>query len=275
MSSSKQLIFAAAMMISAVNAWDDIEFAMNGVQNAIASGEVVLPHHDKETNAYWREAEHEEEPISEEAYHAESEHSNWTDSADDEPLNYFLESPDTPLTATHLTQREMDDIKEDRTQEESDILAMALTEELRDRHLGHKYVKQPISSKTSISGVGEKQVRSTGYTQLVETIYDDMTMDRLHVTTETDEIVDTKVSFLPDNDGILQTFIDRYTTMLIHDSVFMEEMPAPHFMHQEFSMLHPMVSGDLKHDPRDHHKDLRYEPEHEWESDSEDRQFTL
>ena len=41
--------------------------------------------------------------------------------------------------------------------------------------------------------------------------------------------------------ALLKTFIERYTTMLVHDSVFMEELPTPQFMHQEFSVLHPLV----------------------------------
>ena len=47
-------------------------------------------------------------------------------------------------------------------------------------------------------------------------------------------MVDTTVSFNPEesdyeteDDGVLKTFIDRYTTMLIHDSAYMEELPAP------------------------------------------------
>lgn len=64
-------------------------------------------------------------------------------------------------------------------------------------------------------------------------------------------MVESTVSFLPDEDGILKSFIDRYTTMLVHDSIYMEELPAPHFMHQDLSMLHPMVRGGLRHDPRE------------------------
>ena len=38
--------------------------------------------------------------------------------------------------------------------------------------------------------------------------------------------------------------------MLIHDSIFMEELPAPQFMHQSLSMLNPVVQGALENDPR-------------------------
>jgi len=69
-------------------------------------------------------------------------------------------------------------------------------------------------------------------------------------------MTESTIGFLPDDDGILRTFIDRYTTMLIHDSVYMEELPAPHFMHQSFSMLHPYIQeGGLKHDPREYYYD--------------------
>ena len=78
-------------------------------------------------------------------------------------------------------------------------------------------------------------------TQLIETVYDDHTSDRALYTTEADKIVETNVSFLPDEDGLLKTFIDRYTTMLIHDSIYMEEMPAPEFM----SILNPAITGAL------------------------------
>ena len=71
------------------------------------------------------------------------------------------------------------------------------------------------------------------------------------MTRESDEIVKTNVTMLPDEDGVLQSFIDRYTTMLIHDSIFMEEIPAPQFMHQSLSLLNPVVQGALEHDPRE------------------------
>ena len=60
-------------------------------------------------------------------------------------------------------------------------------------------------------------------------------------------MIDTTIGFSPDSDGILKTFIDRYTTMLVHDSVLMEEIPAPQFMHQHISMLNPQehMTGHL------------------------------
>jgi len=56
--------------------------------------------------------------------------------------------------------------------------------------------------------------------------------------------VETTIGFLPDEDGILKTFIDRYTTMMVHDSIFMEEHPSPHDLikHQQ-SLLNPMIHG--------------------------------
>jgi len=57
-------------------------------------------------------------------------------------------------------------------------------------------------------------------------------------------MVETTIGFLPDEDGILKTFIDRYTTMLVHDSIYMEETPSPHDLahghHGEaFALLFP------------------------------------
>ena len=136
-------------------------------------------------------------------------------------------------------------------------------EELANRHLGHKFVKTPIATTTRISDINESAFNTFGVTQIKETLYDDMSVDRVHHTTQADEIVDTTINFLPNEDGILQTFIDRYTTMLIHDSIFMEELPAPQFMHERFSMLHPAVAGGLKHDPREmpHHQERTYASE--------------
>ena len=66
-------------------------------------------------------------------------------------------------------------------------------------------------------------------------------------------MVETTVTFLPTGeDGILKTFVERYTTMLVHDSILMEQLPAPHFMHQ----LNPKLLGTLKLDPRDPHREL-------------------
>jgi len=62
---------------------------------------------------------------------------------------------------------------------------------------------------------------------VIETVYDDLSHDRALYTIESDKIVETNVTLLPDEDGVLKTFIDRYTTMLVHDSILMEEMPAP------------------------------------------------
>ena len=59
-------------------------------------------------------------------------------------------------------------------------------------------------------------------------------------------MIDTTIGFSPDSDGILKTFVDRYTTMLIHDSVLMEEIPAPQFMYEHISMLNPQhMTGQL------------------------------
>ena len=75
---------------------------------------------------------------------------------------------------------------------------------------------------------------------------------------------------MPDEeDGILRSFIDRYTTMLIHDSIYMEELPAPHFMHQSLSILNPLVKGGLKHDPRETEEDMQHHGYRHHEYDGE------
>lgn len=126
--------------------------------------------------------------------------------------------------APHYESRHM-------TQEEQEAMSEQLSEELARRHLGHKVVKQPIWTQTSISDVQDSRMHTLGVTQVVENVYDDLSADRTMYSTSIDTIVDSTIGFLPDDDGILKTFIDRYTTMLIHDSVYMEELPAPHFMH--------------------------------------------
>lgn len=99
-------------------------------------------------------------------------------------------------------------------------------------------------------------MHTVGATQVTENVYDDMSADRTYYTTSTDQITESTIGFLPDDDGILKTFIDRYTTMLIHDSVYMEELPAPHFMHQSFSMLHPSLQyGYDEHTHHDYYDD--------------------
>ena len=61
--------------------------------------------------------------------------------------------------------------------------------------------------------------------QVAETFYDDLSMDRVTYNQEQDQMVYTTVTFIPaEDDGILRTFIDRYTSMLIHDLAYMEEL---------------------------------------------------
>ena len=60
-------------------------------------------------------------------------------------------------------------------------------------------------------------------------------------------MTETTIGFLPDSDGILKTFIDRYTTMLIHDSIYMEEHPPE-------SVLSDTLGGLL--DPQIHRTSL-------------------
>ena len=45
-------------------------------------------------------------------------------------------------------------------------------------------------------------------------------------------MVETSVTQLPhEDDGVVKTFIDRYTTMIVRDQALLEEVPAPHFAH--------------------------------------------
>ena len=78
-----------------------------------------------------------------------------------------------------------------------------------------------------------------------------MSVDRHLVSTEADQMVEETITFLPDeNDGILKTFIDRYTTMLVHDSILKEEIPSGHNVFGGIIRDHRTVEGGLKHDPR-------------------------
>lgn len=104
--------------------------------------------------------------------------------------------------------------------------------------------------EATLSDINDTKSHTVGVTTVIETAYDDGSRDKAHVTREADEIIKTNVTMLPDEDGILKRFVDRYTTMLIHDSIFMEEMPAPQFMHQSLSLLNPVVQGALENDPR-------------------------
>ena len=70
-------------------------------------------------------------------------------------------------------------------------------------------------------------MRSKTISELVDTVYDDLSMDSVLKSQTADSFVNTEVTFLPDDEGVLKTFIDRYTAMLIHDSVYMEQLPTP------------------------------------------------
>ena len=111
----------------------------------------------------------------------------------------------------------------------------ALQAELISRHLAHKdadgRTKHPLIQKTHLSDIKDENYHTASVSQTVETVYDDFSMDKMKFTTEADKIVESTISFEPDEDGILKSFINRYTTMLIKDSIYMEQHPAPQFMH--------------------------------------------
>ena len=71
-----------------------------------------------------------------------------------------------------------------------------------------------------------------------------MSKDSKLYQTEADHMIETTIGFLPDEDGILKTFIDRYTTMLIHDSIYMEEVPGAHG-HEALMMMDGGHHGDF------------------------------
>ena len=54
------------------------------------------------------------------------------------------------------------------------------------RHLGHKHVKTPIWVKSSLSDIKDTKSHKLGVTEVIETIYDDFSSDRMHMTTEAD-----------------------------------------------------------------------------------------
>ena len=225
-----------------------------------------------EYTEYWRPAEHEYEPpvhnpyvhkpMPTEAVRTVHEYPMDTKSHPsvrdhpthtvkrEEPSNYFYEHPEAPVEDYDF--KEGDYVEGHRTTEETDRLAHALQDELARRHIGgHGDHKQPIHVKATIQDVEDSTLRTQTVSQVVETVYDDLSKDRVLYSTTTDHLVNANVTQMPDVDGILKTFVDRYTTMLVHDSIYMEQMPTPQFMHQDFSMLHPgLKEGNMKHDPR-------------------------
>ena len=132
--------------------------------------------------------------------------------------------------------------QEVRSPEEIATITDSLHEELAKRHLGHK--KVPIMQKSTLSDIKDTNLRSLGVSQLVETYYDDLSKESKLYKTEADHMTETTIGFLPDSDGILKTFIDRYTTMLIHDSIYMEEHPAESVLSDTLGgLLDPQIHG--------------------------------
>ena len=214
------------------------------------------------------------EPVSELYFPKDSRHRTDTDyrtkpANEEEPANYYFEYPEMPEQNKEAEPEKEDTspVKEEesvvvphqKSSEDTEAIIRALQEELRKRNLGGDVVssedKKPIFQTTSLTNVEQNDLQTTTVSQTVETVYDDMSADRVTYSTETNKLINTDVGFLPDDDGILKTFIDRYTTMLIHDSIYMEELPAPYFMHQGLSLLNPVVQGGLKYDPREESED--------------------
>ncbi len=217
------------------------------------------------------------EPVYTRAHPAERDHRTYAEAKNEEdgPENYFYEFPEVPNSEADEEMREnVEDmhLKEDhRNEDEKKELSESLNEELAKRHLGHKVIeKKPVLQTTSLSGITDTNLRSFGVTQVVETLYDDLSAEKKSIKTEIDQMIDSTVGFAPGDDGILNTFIDRYTTMLIHDSILMEEIPAPHFMHQGISVLSPELAGSLKYDPRESQDEPRSKSDNEDDEDDND-----
>ena len=69
-------------------------------------------------------------------------------------------------------------------------MAQAVKEELEKRHLGHKYVhsddRKPLFTMATLGDVKDSNLRTASVTQQIETLYDDLSMDRVLYTTEAD-----------------------------------------------------------------------------------------
>ena len=69
-------------------------------------------------------------------------------------------------------------------------MARAVKEELEKRHLGHKYIpsedRKPLFSMATLGDVKDSNLRTASVTQQIETLYDDLSMDRVLYTTEAD-----------------------------------------------------------------------------------------
>ena len=145
------------------------------------------------------------------------------------------------------------------TPEEEDKMMQALQIELQKRDLRRSIDREPLWTKTILTDSEHKNVQTDTIGTIEETLYDDMSMDRVHNQREIEHNTRADVSFLPDDDGVLRTFVQRYTTMLIKDSAFMEEIPPPLDVHH---YAYPndgenSYSHETRHRHRQH-PDLKY-----------------
>ena len=95
--------------------------------------------------------------------------------SEDEPTNYYLEHP----TLTHRKQshHEEDSIVDEHHRSED--LAAQVREEFAKRHLGHKVIKQPVLTKESQEDIKDTERHGQGMSLVVDTLYDDDTMDHV------------------------------------------------------------------------------------------------
>ena len=114
-------------------------------------------------------------------------------------------------------------LNEHRSKEETELLARSIHEELERRHPGSFDHKRPLWAQAKLAGVTDTMVRSQKGGQMIETLFDDLSLDRLHQQRGIDHMVETSVTQLPhEDDGVVKTFIDRYTTMIVRDQALLE-----------------------------------------------------
>ena len=65
-----------------------------------------------------------------------------------------------------------------------------------------------------------------------EVLYDDDTTQRSHYGTKKEEIVNSELTLNEREDGILEVFLDRFTTIFNHEKIYMTELPHDYNPHE-------------------------------------------
>jgi len=186
----------------------------------------------------------------------DSHHENELEASAEEEVSeeHLSNNNEEPVPDDHVSLHDDEEVPDEhRSAQDVEKLRHLVQDELSRRHLGHKLIRRPVWQKASLSDIKDLDLHSTSFSQIVETMYDDHSSDRQLLTTDVDHVVETTIGFLPSEDGILKTFIDRYTTMLVHDSIYMEEVPAPHA--RAFAVFESPHHPHLTHDPWEAHWD--------------------